>query len=86
MFNITNYYRNASQTYSKIITSHQSECPSSKIQKEKQERLWRKVNSLGLWVQIKIAKATVENSLEVPLKTENTTIILLGNPTTTHII
>ena len=35
----------------------------------------RKVNPLEQWVGIKIATATVENSIDVPLKTENTAII-----------
>ena len=30
MYNISNYQRNTSQNYNKIITSHQSEWPSSK--------------------------------------------------------
>jgi len=31
MLNITNYHRNAHQNYNEVITSHQSEEPSSKI-------------------------------------------------------
>ena len=30
MLNITHYQRNANQNYNKVITSHQSEWPSSK--------------------------------------------------------
>jgi hypothetical protein len=30
MLNITNYQRNANQNYNEVITSHQSEWPSSK--------------------------------------------------------
>ena len=34
MLNVTDSYRNANQNYNKVITSHQSEWPSSKVYKQ----------------------------------------------------
>ena len=34
MLNVTNSYRNANQNYNEVITSHQSEWPSSDIYKQ----------------------------------------------------
>ena len=48
------------------------------------ERVWRKGNPLKLLVGMYIDTATMENSMEVPLKTKNRTTIWHNNPTTGH--
>ena len=49
------------------------------------ERIWRKRNSLALLVGMQIDTTTMENSMEIPLKTRNRTTIWPSNPTTGHI-
>ena len=49
------------------------------------ERIWRTSNPPTLLVGIKIGAATMENSMEVPLKIKNRTTILTSNPTPGHI-
>ena len=43
--------------------------------------MWRKGNPPTLLVGMYISAATMENSMEVPQKTENRVTILSGNPT-----
>ena len=58
------------------IISHQSEYPLSKsLQTIKLERVCRKGNSHKLLVGIQTGPATMENSVEIPLKTENRIVI-----------
>ena len=45
------------------------------------ERVWRKGNSLTLLVGKQTSTATMENSVEIPLKTGNRTAIRPRNPT-----
>ena len=49
------------------------------------ERVWRKGNSPTLLVGMQTGTATMVNSMEVPLKTENKTSIRSSNPTPGHI-
>lgn len=49
---------------------------ASRDQQKAWLRLWRKWNLLG---EISISAATMENSVEVPLKTENRTLVWLSN-------
>ena len=49
------------------------------------ERVWRKGNTLVLLVGMQIDTATMEDSMEVPLKTRNKTNIQSRNPTTMYI-
>ena len=44
-----------------------------KVYKQMLERVWRKGNPLTLLVGMQTSTATVENSVEIPLKTENRT-------------
>ena len=46
------------------------------------ERMWRKGNSLTLLVGMEIDTATMEDSMEIPLKTRNKTIIWCNDPST----
>ena len=45
------------------------------------ERVWRKRNPLTLLVGMQTSTATMENSVEIPLKTGNRTAIGPSNPT-----
>ena len=48
------------------------------------ERVWRKGNPLTLLVGMQTSTATMENSVEIPLKTGNKASILPSNPTAAH--
>ena len=54
------------------ITSHWSEWTSSKhLQTTMLERVWRKGSLLGLLIGMQVDTATMEKSVEIPLKTGN---------------
>ena len=46
--------------------------------------MWRKGNPLTLLVGMQTSTATMENSVEIPLKTGNRTAIQPHNPTAGH--
>ena len=46
--------------------------------------VWRTRNPLTLWVGMQTSTATVEDSVEIPLKTGNRTAIGPSNPTAGH--
>ena len=48
------------------------------------ERVWRKGNPLTLLVGMQTSTATMENSVEIPLKNVNRTAIRPSNPTDGH--
>ena len=48
------------------------------------ERVWRKRNPLTLLVGMQTSSATMENSVEIPLKTRNRTTIQPSNPRARH--
>ena len=48
------------------------------------ERVWGKGNPLTLLVGMQTSIATMENSVEIPLKTGNIIAIRLGSPTAGH--
>jgi len=48
------------------------------------ERVWRKRNPLALLVGMQSSTASMENSVEIPLKTGNRTAIQPSNPTAGH--
>ena len=48
------------------------------------ERVWRKGNPLTLLVEMQTSTATMENSVEIPLKTGNRTALWPSNPTSGH--
>ena len=48
------------------------------------ERVWRKGNPLTLLVGMQTSTATMENSVEIPLKIGNRTAIRPSNPTAGH--
>ena len=48
------------------------------------ERVWRKGNALTLLVGMQTGTATMENSIEIPLKTGTRTAIPPSSPTAGH--
>ena len=48
------------------------------------ERVWRKGNPLILLVGMQTSTATMENNVEIPLKTGNKTAIRPSKPTAGH--
>ena len=48
------------------------------------ERMQKKGNPLTLLVVVQTSTATMENSVEIPLKTGNKASILPSNPTAAH--
>ena len=48
------------------------------------ERVWRKGNTLTLLVGMQTSTATMENSMEIPLKIANRTAFQPSNPTARH--
>ena len=47
-------------------------------------RVWRKGNPLILLVEMQTGTATMENTVEIPLKTGNRTAVQPSNPTPGH--
>ena len=54
------------------------------IFKNETEKLWRKGNPLTLLVGMQTSTATMENSVEIPLKMGNRTALWPSNPTAGH--
>ena len=78
MLNITHYQRNTNQNHSEIQSqAGQNGCYQIVYQKKKKmlERVWRKRNPLTMQVGMQTSTATMENSVEIPLKTGNKTAI-----------
>ena len=48
------------------------------------EKVWRKGNPLILLMGMQTSTATMDNSVEIPLKTGNRTTIRPSNPTAEH--
>ena len=46
-----------------------------KVYKQQRERVWRKGNSLALFVGRQTGTATIEKSVKIPQKTGNTTVL-----------
>ena len=82
MLNITHYQRNANQNHSEV-PSHVSQngCYQKVYKQHILERVWRKRNPLTLLVGMQTGTATMENSVEIPLKIGNKTAIWPSNPT-----
>ena len=71
MLNITHYQRNANQKHNEV-PSHagQNGCYQKVYKQQMLERVWRKGNPLTVLVEMQASTATMENSMEIPLKTE----------------
>ena len=69
MLNITHYQRNANQNHNEV-PSHAHQNGYQKVYKQQMlERVQRKGNPLTLLVGMQTSTATMENSVEIPLKT-----------------
>ena len=76
MLNITNYQKNANQSYSVVSPHTGQKSHHQKVYKQKMlERVWRKGNPPTLLVRMQIGATTMENSMEVPSKAKNRTTI-----------
>ena len=85
MLNITHYQRNANQNHNEV-PSHAGHngCYQKVYKQQMLERVRRKRNPLTLLVGMQTSTATMENSVEIPLKTGNRTAIRHSNPTAGH--
>ena len=73
MLSITSHQRDANLNHNEV-PSHTSQSGQHKqIHKQMLERMWRKGNPCALLVGMQTGEATVENSMEFPLKTKNGT-------------
>ena len=68
-FNITHYQRNANQNHNEVPSYvGQNGCHQKLYKQYMLERVWRKGNLFTLLVGIQTSTATMENSVEIPLK------------------
>ena len=85
MLNITHYQRNANQNHNEVpFHAGQNGCHKKVYKQYILETVWRKGNRLTLLVGMQTSTATVENSVEIPLKTRSRTAIQRSNPTAGH--
>ena len=79
------YQRNANQNHNEV-PSHASQngCYQKVYKQQMLERVRRKRNPLTLLVGMQTSTATMENSVEIPSKTENRTATRPSNPTAEH--
>ena len=76
MINITHYQRNANQNHNEVpFHASQNSCYPKVYNQEMLERVWRKGNPLTLLVGMQTSTATMENSVDIPLKTGSRTAI-----------
>ena len=85
MLNVTHYQRNANQNHNEY---HLKAVRIAAIKKSTNNKSWRgygeKGTALMLLVGLQTSTATMENGVEIPLKTGNRTAIRASNPTTGH--
>ena len=69
MLNIIHYQRNANQNHNEV-SSHagQNGCYQKVYKQYMLERMWKNGNPLTLLVGMQTSTATMENSVEIPLK------------------
>ena len=71
-----NYQRNANQNCNEVPPHTDQNGHHQKAYEEQMmERVWRKGNAPTLLLGMQIGRATMENSIEIPQKTENRTTI-----------
>ena len=86
MLNIIHYQRNANLNHNDTESHAGQNGHHQKVYKQYMlERMWRKGNPLTQLVGMQIDTTTLENNMEIPLKTRNKTIIGPSNPTPRHI-
>ena len=77
--------RSANQNHSEVpFHASQNGCYPKVYKQKMLERVWRKGNPLTQLVGMQTSTATMENSVEIPLKTGNRTAIQPSNPTAGH--
>ena len=75
MLHITNQ-RNANQNYNEVPPhTSQNGCDPKLYKQQMLESVWRKGNPLTLLVGMQTNTATMENSVEIPLKTGDRTAL-----------
>ena len=86
MLNITLIYqRNANQNHNEVLShASQNGCYQKVYKQQRLEKVWRKGNPHTLLVGMQTSTATMENSVEIPLKTGNSTAIRSSNPIAGH--
>ena len=76
MLNINHYQRNANQDHNEVpFHTSQNGCDPKVCKQYMLERVWRKGNPLTLLVGMQTSTATLENSVEIPLKIANRTAL-----------
>ena len=66
---LTHYQRNANQSHSEVPLHASQDGFYPKVYKQQMlERVWRKGNPLPLLVGMQTSTATMDNSVEIPLK------------------
>ena len=79
------YQRNENQNHNEVpFHTSQNGCYQKVYKQEMLERVWRKGNPLTLLVGMQTSTAAMENSVEIPWKTGNRTVIWRSNPTAGH--
>ena len=76
MLNITHCQKNANQNHNEVpFHTSQNGCDPKLYKQQMLERVWRKGNPLTLVVGMQTSTATMENSVEIPLKIANRTAL-----------
>ena len=76
MLNITHYQRNANQNHNEVaFHASQNGCYQKAYKQQMLERVWRKGNPRTLLLGMETSTTTMENSVEIPLKTGYRTAI-----------
>ena len=76
MLNITHYQRNANQNHNEVSSHASQNGHHPKVyQQQMLERVWRIGSPLTLLVGMQSGTATMEDSVEIPLKSGNRTAI-----------
>ena len=84
MLNITHYQRNANQNHNEVPSHTGQNGCYQKVYKLNAGAGVEKRNPLTLLVGMQTSIATMENSVEIPFKTGNRTVIQPSNPTAGH--
>ena len=76
MLNITHYQRNPNQNHNEVLShGSQNGCYQKIYEQLMLKRVQRKGNPLTLLVGLQTSTATLENRVEIPVKTVNRTAI-----------
>ena len=85
VLNITHYQRKANQNHTEVpFHTSQNDCYPKVYKQKMLERVWRNWNPLTQSVGMQTSTATMENSVDIPQKTGNSTAVQPSNPTSGH--